>query len=162
VTFLVNGDGAARAELERRAASLGNVRFAGYQPVTRLAEVLATGDIHVVPLRAGLGDVSVPSKTYSSLAAGRPVVAAIDLDSEIPRLLADAGAGITVAPGDAAGFVAALRSLLDDPALASAMGTAGRDWAEREASPAAVGVAYDDLVREVVERGRRLMPGSPR
>jgi colanic acid biosynthesis glycosyl transferase WcaI len=89
-------------------------------------------------------------------------VAAIDLDSEIPRLLADAGAGIAVAPGDAAGFVAALRSLLDDPALASAMGTAGRHWAEREASPAAVGVAYDDLVREVAERGRRLMPGSPR
>jgi len=162
VTFLVNGDGAARADLERRAAGLGNVRFADYQPVTRLAEVLATGDIHVVPLRAGLGDVSVPSKTYSSLAAGRPVVAAIDLDSEIPRLLADAGSGIAVAPGDAAGFVAALRSLLDDSALASAMGAAGRHWAEREASPAAVGVAYDDLVRGVAGRGRRLMPRSPR
>ena len=91
VTFLINGDGAARPELERGAAGVPNVRFAGYQPASRLAEVLATGDVHVVPLRAGLGDVSVPSKTYSSLAAGRPVVASIDLDSEIPRLLADAG-----------------------------------------------------------------------
>ncbi len=40
--------------------------------------MLATGDVHLVPLRAGLGSVSVPSKTYSILAAGRPVVASID------------------------------------------------------------------------------------
>jgi colanic acid biosynthesis glycosyl transferase WcaI len=162
VTFLINGDGAARPELERAAAHVPNVRFAGYQPASRLAEVLATGDVHVVPLRAGLGDVSVPSKTYSSLAAGRPVVASIDLDSEIPRLLADAGAGIAVAPGDAAGLVAALRAVLDEPARAAAMGAAGRAWAEREASPAAVGAAYDQLLREVVAGRRRLMPRSPR
>ncbi len=162
VTFLINGDGAARAELERQGAGVANVRFAGYQPVPRLAEVLATGDVHVVPLRAGLGDVSVPSKTYSSLAAGRPVVASIDLDSEIPHLLAEAGAGIAVAPGDVAGFVAALRSLLAEPARASAMGEAGRGWAVREASPDAVGVAYDHLVREVARRRRRLMARSPR
>jgi len=162
VTFLINGDGSARAELERRVASVPNVRFAGYQPASRLAEVLATGDVHVVPLRAGLGDVSVPSKTYSSLAAGRPVVASIDLDSEIPRLLADAGAGVAVAPGDLAAFVAAVRALVDDHALASSLGAAGRQWAEREASPTAVGVAYDHLLREVAGRGRRLMPRSPR
>jgi len=162
VTFLINGDGAARPELERAAADAPNVRFAGYQPASRLAEVLATGDVHVVPLRAGLGDVSVPSKTYSSLAAGRPVVASIDLDSEIPRLLADSGAGIAVAPGDAAGLVAALRAVLDEPARAAAMGAAGRAWAEREASPAAVGAACDQLLRDVVAGRRRLMPRSPR
>ena len=70
-----------------------NVRFAGYQPVDRLPEVLATGDIHLVPLRAGLGRVSVPSKTYSILAAGRPVLAAIDPGTEVPRILAESGGG---------------------------------------------------------------------
>lgn len=162
VTFLVNGDGSARVELERQAAGASNVRFGGYQPAARLAEVLATGDVHVVPLRSGLGDVSVPSKTYSSLAAGRPVVASIDLDSEVPKLLAAAGAGVAVAPGDTAQLVAALRSLVADPARATAMGRSGREWAEREASPAAVGVAYDHLVRQVGGRGRRLMARSPR
>jgi colanic acid biosynthesis glycosyl transferase WcaI len=162
VTFLINGDGAAQAELERSAAAVRNVRFAGYQPASRLGEVLASGDVHVVPLRAGLGDVSVPSKTYSSLAAGRPVVASIDLDSEIPRLLAEAGAGIAVAAADADAFTAALRSLVEDPARAATMGAAGRRWAEREASPSAVGVAYDHLLREVAGPGRRLMARSPR
>jgi colanic acid biosynthesis glycosyl transferase WcaI len=162
VTFLVNGDGAARADLEGRAASVSNVRFAGYQPASRLAEVLATGDVHVVPLRTGLGDVSVPSKTYSSLAAGRPVVASIDPDSEIPRLLAEAGAGVATAPDEPLAFTAAIRALVDDPARAAAMGAAGRRWAEREASPSAVGLAYDHLLREVGAQRRRLMPRSRR
>ncbi|HWL45701.1 MAG TPA: glycosyltransferase family 4 protein [Ilumatobacter sp.] len=152
VAFVVNGDGAARAELERAAAGLGNVRFAGYQPVERLGEVLATGDVHVVPLRAGLGNVSVPSKTYSSLAAARPVVAAIDPDTEIPRLLAAAGAGVAVPPDDPDAFVAALVELLDHPERRSDLAASGRAWVVREASPVAVGRAYAELLGEVAVR----------
>lgn len=153
VTFVVNGDGAARAGLEREAAGIANVRFAGYQPVELLAEVLATGDVHVVPLRTGLGDVSVPSKTYSSLAAARPVVASIDPDSEIPRLLAASGAGVAVAPDDLDAFVDAIRALVDDPAQASAMGTSGRSWVVEHASPQAVGDAYHQLLGTVARSG---------
>jgi colanic acid biosynthesis glycosyl transferase WcaI len=147
VTFLVNGDGAARLGLERDAAGLRNVRFAGFLPPERLGELLATGDVHVVPLRTGLGRVSVPSKTYSIMAAGRPVLAAIDEDTAVPRILEASGGGIAVPPDDPDAFVSALRELLADADGAAAMGRAGRSWVEREASPRAVGAAYDDLVR---------------
>mgnify|MGYP002137865528 CR=1 FL=1 len=40
-----------------------------------LREVLAAADLHLVPLRTGLARSSVPSKLYSILAAGRPVLA---------------------------------------------------------------------------------------
>jgi len=152
ITFLVNGDGSARAELQQAAAAIPNVRFAGYKPIERLPEVLATGDVHVVPLRAGLSAVSVPSKTYSSLAAARPVVASIDAGTEIPRLLTAAGAGVAVPPGDADAFAAALRALIDDPDRRAALGAAGRAWVEREASPAAVGRAYARLLASVARR----------
>ena len=80
----------------RRPASAGrpglaNVRFADYQPKERLAEVLATGDIHVVPLKRGLARSSVPSKTYSILAAGRPLVASVDPGTEVARVVERAG-----------------------------------------------------------------------
>ena len=146
VTFVVNGDGAARPDLERAASGVPNIRFAGYQPVERLGEVLASGDVHVVPLRAGLGDVSVPSKTYSSLAAGRPVVASIDPGTEIPRLLAGAGAGVAVPPDDADAFVDAIRALLGDPDRIATLGASGRRWVVEHASPSAVGAAYDRLL----------------
>lgn len=148
--FVINGDGAARAELERSAADVANLRFVGYQPIERLPEVLATGDIHVVPLRVGLGDVSVPSKTYSSLAAGRPVVASIDPGTEIPRLLDEAGAGVSVPPDDPDAFVAALRRLADDASARTALGESGRRWVVEHASPAAIGDAYDELLTLII------------
>lgn len=148
-TFLVNGDGSARASLTALAANVPNVRFNGYQPKERVPEVLATGDIHLVPLKAGLGRVSVPSKTYSILAAGRPVLAAIDPGTEVPRMLAASGGGVAVPPDDLEAFCTALEGLLADLPAASAMGEQGREWVLGAASPAAVAIAYQDLVRSL-------------
>ncbi|HUV17707.1 MAG TPA: glycosyltransferase, partial [Ilumatobacteraceae bacterium] len=150
VTFLVNGNGAARPSLEVAAADIVNVRFADYIEPERLSELLATGDVHVVPLRRGLGRVSVPSKTYSIMAAGRPVVASIDPGTAVPQILAESGGGISVDPDDAAAFTAAIRSLVDDPERGRRLGMLGRAWVESNASPAAVGAAYDRLLRSLL------------
>ena len=152
MTFLINGDGAARSGLEAEAESLLNVRFARYIEPDRLSELLATGDIHVVPLKAGLGRVSVPSKTYSIMAAGRPVVAAIDPGTAVPKILESSGGGVAVLPDDATAFVEALTAMLERPDRGLSMGTAGRIWVEREASPEAVGVAYHHLIELLAGR----------
>jgi colanic acid biosynthesis glycosyl transferase WcaI len=122
------------------------VRFGEYQPEARLAEVLATGDIHVVSLRAGLASVSVPSKTYSILAASRCVVAAVDRDTEIDRLVTRAGAGICVAPDDVDALCAALGSLAGDPARRLALGSAGRTYVEQHPTARDVAGAYVRLL----------------
>jgi colanic acid biosynthesis glycosyl transferase WcaI len=145
-TFVINGDGSARAHFEDTAAGIPNIRFAGYQARERVPEVLATADIHVVPLRRGLGAVSVPSKTYSILAAGRPVVAAVDPGTEVPRILEASGAGVAVPPDDLDAFVGALERMLDDAAGRARMGENARTWVESHVSPAAVGEAYAALI----------------
>jgi colanic acid biosynthesis glycosyl transferase WcaI len=145
VVFVVNGGGAARPALEAEAAGLPNVRFVDYQPIERLPEVLAAADIHTVLLKTGLAKASVPSKLYSVLAAGRPVLASIDLGTEVHRTLERAGAGVAVPPDDPAAFVEALVRLLDDPAGAAALGAAGRAFVEHWASPAAVAGQYAEL-----------------
>jgi len=143
--FVINGEGAARESLKKSANGLSNVRFGDYQDVSRLSEVLATGDIHVVPLKRGLGSVSVPSKTYSILASGRPVLAAVDLDTEVPRILAAADAGVCVEPDNSAAFISALRAMTLDPKTLSEMGERGRKWVENHASPASVAQRYEAL-----------------
>lgn len=156
VTFLVNGDGAARASLEADAADLPNVVFRGYVDAARLGELLATGDIHLVPLKAGLGRVSVPSKTYSIMAAGRPVLAAIDPGTAVPAILAESHGGVAVEPDDLDAFVGALTAMLADPDRAQTMGAAGRRWVIEHASPAAVGRSYDRLIADLrTERSGR-------
>ena len=149
ITFVINGDGAARAELETQAAGLPNIRFAGYQPRDRVGEVLASGDIHVVPLRAGLGAVSVPSKTYSILAAARPVVAAIDPGTEVTRILELSGAGVSVAPDDEEVFTAALQHMVANIDEAREQGRKGRQWVETHVSPAAVAQSYLSLIADI-------------
>ena len=149
IVFVVNGGGSARPDLERRAAGMTNVRFADYQPADRLGEVLATGDVHVVPLKRGLARSSVPSKTYSILAAGRPLVASVDLGTEVARVVERAGAGVAVAPEDPAAFLDAVAGLVDDPDGRATMGAAGRAFVEQWASPAAVAGAYEALFTEL-------------
>ena len=145
VVFVINGEGAARKSLEAKASDLNNVKFGDYQDVSRLSEVLATGDLHVVPLRRGLGSVSVPSKTYSILAAGRPIFAAIDLDTEVPRILAAANAGVCVEPDNQQAFVSAISNMLRDRKTLEEMGASGRKWVEGHASPRSVAQRYEAL-----------------
>ena len=145
VAFVINGDGAARKKLQEDCAQLANVYFGDYQPIERLSEVLATGDIHLVPLRAGLAAVSVPSKSYSILAAGRPMLAAIDLKTEIPNMLQQSGAGVAVEPDNSSAFIEALGRLVSNRDQLSEMGTNGRKWVETHASPASVAAQYEAI-----------------
>ncbi len=145
VIFVINGEGAARKSLEAKAHALSNVKFGDYQDASRLSEVLATGDLHVVPLRRGLGSVSVPSKTYSILAAGRPICAAIDLDTEVPRILAAANAGVCVEPDNQAAFVSAIAAMISDRKSLEEMGASGRKWVEGHASPQSIAQRYEAL-----------------
>ncbi len=147
VTFLVNGQGSRRPDLERHARGLANVRFGDYVPDERLNELLATGDIHVVPLRAGLARASVPSKTYSILAAGRPVLAAIDPGTEIPTCSSRSAPVSPSRPTIRRRSTTGLRRLLDDPDSAPARwGSGDAAWVQVSASPGAVADAYARLI----------------
>ncbi len=154
LVFVINGGGSAQKQLMDAGADLANLRFVEMQPRERLTEVLASADIHVIPLRSGLARASVPSKLYSILAAGRPVVASVDAGTEVATTIAAACAGIAVGPDDPEAFSEALGQLIDDPQRRRAMGDSGRRFVQDWVSPAAVAEAYERLFGEVCERRR--------
>ena len=149
LVYVVNGGGVRADDLRAAAAQRKNLVVVDYQPADRVPEVLASADLHLVPLRAGLGESSVPSKTYSVLAAGRPLIASIDEDSEVARVVVEAGAGLAVPPDDVEALVEAVEVLVADPERRIRMGEAGRRWAEAWRSPDQVAVAYAELVAEL-------------
>ncbi len=134
LTWLMCGDGAARARLEQRASGLPNLRFAQLQPAERLNDLLGAADIHLLPQRADAADLVMPSKLGGMLASGRPVVAAAAEGTQVHAAIA--GCGRATPPGDSAAFAAAVAALADDPATRSTLGAAAReraltDWDRR-------------------------------
>ncbi len=161
VAFVVNGGGSALDDLVRSANDVPNLTFVEMQPRERLPEVLASGDIHLIPLKTGLARSSVPSKLYSILAAGRPVVASVDEGTEVANTVERAGAGISVPPDDEPAFIEAIGDLLDDPASRAAKGSSARCFVEEWVSPAAVAESYETLFEEVRARRHRIGVADP-
>jgi colanic acid biosynthesis glycosyl transferase WcaI len=145
LVFVINGGGTARRDLEAAARGLSNVIFVDTQPMERVPEVLAAADIHLVPLKRGLARSSVPSKTFSILAAGRPFIASVDPGSEIASIADRSGAGIAVPPDDAESFTKAIRRLAESRDERWEMGRRGREFVEGWASPAVVAERYEEL-----------------
>jgi len=128
VAFLFIGGGAQTADLTRAAEGRGlsNITFKPYQPQAQLARSLSAVDVHVVTLRPELEGLIVPSKFYGIAAVGRPTIFIGDPQGEIGSVIRAADCGICVKEGDAAGLVAAIEALRDDPDLRQRMGANAR------------------------------------
>lgn len=128
VVFLFVGDGAKADEIREyvRLHELGNVRLLPYQPRETLLYSLAAGDAHLVTLAEGLAGLSVPSKTYGILAAGRPVLFVGDPRSDVARLVAEHNCGEVVPTGDSERLARIVSAWADDPEAVRRMGADAR------------------------------------
>lgn len=130
-TILV-GDGSQRSALEAQAQGLWNVRFTGIIDEKLYPVVLAAADVLIVNERASVGEMSLPSKLTSYLAAGRPILAAVAEEGATQReLLGTDGAACVVPPGDPARLAAALTAISRDGAKRDTMSIAGASYASR-------------------------------
>jgi glycosyltransferase involved in cell wall biosynthesis len=149
VAFLIVGEGAARPTLEREARRRGleNVQFHPYQPKAQLAESLGAADVHVVGLRRGLAGYIVPSKVYGILAAGKPIIAAVEEGSEPARIVAEHGCGLRVPPEDPQALAEAVQEIRGRSL--EAMGRRARKLAEELYSRRRASIAYLALLEQV-------------
>ncbi len=131
---LLVGKGKGLTETRRLAAELGlaNIEFRPPVPLYGLAELLASGDIHLVSQKPGTEGFIVPSKIYGALAVGRPVIFIGPEHCEAARIVHDGRCGFVVAPGDVESASQVLRQLVLDVELRTTMGQrAKRYYAEK-------------------------------
>ena len=123
--------------------------FLPFQPRKRFPEVLASADMALVTLGTDSSTTSLPCKTFSYFASGRPVIAVTPLASELADLIRGADAGLVVPPGEPARLVEAIRELGRDEARRARMGSSGRQRLETQYSRIACTEQYDALFRRV-------------
>lgn len=129
IGFVFIGGGAQKRKIEESAAGLQNVRFLPFRPAAQIPMVMMAGDVHIITIRRGLEGVVVPSKLYSTLAAGRPVLAVAAATSDVARIATQSGCGLAADPEDAEAVAAAVLRLRDDPARVAEMGARAREAA---------------------------------
>jgi colanic acid biosynthesis glycosyl transferase WcaI len=160
IRFLIVGEGNAKAGLVNRASELGlrNVRFLPTQPSEVLPEMLGAADLSLVTLNRRLGQLNVPSKTYSIMASARPVLASVPEDSEIARLVKEADCGVGVAPEDPQSLAQAIKHLSRQPEKLRTYGANGRRYVEEYFSRRKLTAQYHDLLRQVFKTKRLKSP----
>jgi colanic acid biosynthesis glycosyl transferase WcaI len=131
--FVFIGDGANRAALESSARDLPNVKFGPFRPVEQIAHVMMAGDLHIITVKRGLQGVVVPSKLYSTLAAGRPILVVAPLESDAARIVVESGCGVAADPDDPAAVATAIRELRAQPARLAEMGRRAGETAAKYA-----------------------------
>jgi len=155
--FLIVGEGSAKADLLRAAEREGltNVRFLPTQPSEVFSSLLGAGDVGLVPLREGMGALSVPSKAYAIMAGGRPILAAVPTDSDVRRLVAEAGCGVCVPAEDPQALAAAVLRMASEPDKLKEYGRSARSYVVERYSRAIMTSRYRKLLGEVIEAGKR-------
>jgi colanic acid biosynthesis glycosyl transferase WcaI len=114
--------------------------------------VLATADVLVGLLEADAGSFSVPSKILSYLCVGRAILLAAPAENLAARMVAREQAGLVVAAGDQAGFIAAAMRLRDEPNWRRQLGDNGRAYAARRFDIGSVTTAFEAVLRSARSR----------
>jgi len=131
IAFLLAGDGAMKSHLESRSAALrlDNLRFLPIQGQGEFLQMLAAIDLALIVQQPSVSDIAFPSKTVTLLAAARPVVASVNANSEVARVVARSNGGVVTEPGHARGLAENILQLFGDPGKRSRMGERGRRFA---------------------------------
>ena len=138
VLVVSEGPFAEQVEAEAKRDGLPLIRK-GYQPAELLPQVLATADVCLVLLDAQASEFSVPSKVWSYMCAGRPILGCMPLENEAAKVITeDAKAGVVVPPCGGAGlFTDWAKTLREDERLRSSLAAHSRSYAaERFSLPA--------------------------
>ena len=129
--FLIVGDGAVRGRIQQRARELDlrNLVFLPLLDSTEFRGFLKASDVCLVTQQKTVSDMLFPSKTVTYLAAGCPVIASVNSNSEVARTIQECGAGLVVEPENPQALLSAIQALRN-----SDLGLYGRNAAQYAAA----------------------------
>ena len=131
IMFVFLGDGKDKPALIAKATEMGlkNVRFLPPVPKSQMSTALAAADACVAILKQiPLYSTVFPNKVFDYMAAGRPVILAID--GVIREVVEKAQAGIFVPPGNPEALANTIKSLNNNHQMCKEMGENGRNYVE--------------------------------
>lgn len=148
IQFVLVGNGAYKDELERiiKERGIKNITLLPFQPYEEISHVFSLGDVSLVISKPGVGENSVPSKTWSILSASRPVLANFD-ENELKDIVAENQCGIFTKAGDKTAFTEAILKLYNNRELCEEYGKNGREFIMKNLTRAVGTQKYVDVIK---------------
>jgi glycosyltransferase involved in cell wall biosynthesis len=148
IQFVLVGNGAYKDELERivKEREIKNITLLPFQPYEEISHVFSLGDVSLVISKPGVGENSVPSKTWSILSASRPVLANFD-ENELKDIVAENQCGIFTKAGDKEAFTEAILKLYNNRELCEEYGKNGREFIMKNLTRAVGTQKYVDVIK---------------
>ncbi|RTE08104.1 glycosyltransferase family 4 protein [Paenibacillus whitsoniae] len=152
LAFVFIGEGAVKKEMVAfaEAHAVRNCYFLPFEPKDSIKYSLNAADVHLVVNQKGIKGVSVPSKIYGVMAAGKPVLGVLEQGSEAHRLIAESRCGVVCEPGAYDDIVEQIDRMLgmNSSALAE-QGMNGRVYLEQHLGRAASMNKYKHLLKQL-------------
>ena len=141
------------------AITFGNISLLPFQPYEDISHVFSLGDVSLVISKPGVGENSVPSKTWSIMSASRPVLANFD-ENELKEIVNGTSAssttgkpcGIFTKAGDKEAFKEAILTLYNNRELCNEYGRNGRQFVMDNLTKEVGTQKYVNVIKSVVKQ----------
>ena len=162
ISTVLVGDGPTKEQLvaAKEQHGLTNLRILDVQPGKDYGRMLASADVLLLNQRRDVVEAVVPSKLLHYMAAGRPIIAAVNQASVAAELIWEAKSGVLVSPEDPGQLADAIRNIRDNPDLRSRLGANGREYAARNFAKPEIMELWDHLIADVVSSAGNPRPNS--
>jgi colanic acid biosynthesis glycosyl transferase WcaI len=129
--FVFIGDGIEKENLLKKTIqeNITNVKFLPFQPLEIFPEVLVSADICLISLRHGVAEESIPSKAFPIMASGKPILAFVDPESSIWKLIMQSNTGVNVPAQQKEELVKIIKNLIQNKQGLIEMGNNARTYA---------------------------------
>jgi colanic acid biosynthesis glycosyl transferase WcaI len=147
VRFVITGNGMAAPGVAAEVHT-GRVEMAGLVASERLEQELQSATLGLVSQKHGGEEFNIPSKLMNFMMYGVPVVASVDPESEVARIVRASGGGWVVDNRDADQFAAQLEPIVADRSDIADRAESARSYAQAEFSVEAFAEQFDRVLRQ--------------
>ena len=162
VAFVIAASGPGRPYLEKELAecSKQSVRFTEPLPDRDWARLLRRTDVALVTLAERAKHTSIPSKTFSALAAGCAILGVVPEKSDVARVIKDNEVGDILAPGDVLSFVRTARRFIDDDARTKGIQKKAKKIGAERYGLEALGERFSLFLKEIADEHQQQDQGE--
>lgn len=152
IQFIIFGNGNQEEKYKEVAKNLNlsNLVFYPIQPFSEVSYVYSMGDVSILPCKKGFGGSAMPSKTWSILATGTPIIASFDSGTQMQKIIESNNLGKFGEADNVNELVSNILDLYHNPEYRKQCSNNARKYIENNVSRNKCTNEYINVVNQVV------------